>query len=173
MIGTILSNLLRFVLLVLLQALLLDHLDLANGWVVPYLYVLFLLMLPLELPDWATLLVGAICGMVMDLFTSTPGMHASACVLMAYVRIWMLRLLRPRDGYEFGRRATIGDMGIAWWITYAGVLVLVHHLWLFFVEVYRFTDIGSTLLRALASTVFTLALCLLSQALFTRATRTR
>jgi rod shape-determining protein MreD len=173
MIGTILSNLLRFALLVLLQALVLDHLDLAHGWVVPYLYVLFLLMLPLELPDWATLLVGAITGLVMDLFTSTPGMHTSACVVMAYVRIWMLRLLRPRDGYEFGRRATIGDMGIAWWLTFAGVLILVHHLWLFFVEVYRFSDLGRTFLRALISALFTLALCLLAQALLSRAARTR
>jgi rod shape-determining protein MreD len=173
MIGTILSNLLRFALLVLLQALVLDHLDLAHGWVVPYLYVLFLLMLPLELPDWATLLVGAITGLVMDLFTSTPGMHTSACVVMAYVRTWMLRLLRPRDGYEFGRQATIGDMGIAWWLTFAGVLILAHHLWLFFVEVYRFSDLGSTLLRSLLSAVFTLALCLLSQALFSRAARNR
>jgi rod shape-determining protein MreD len=173
MIGTILSNLLRFALLVLLQALVLDHLDLAHGWVVPYLYVLFLLMLPLELPDWATLLVGAITGLVMDLFTSTPGMHTSACVVMAYVRTWMLRLLRPRDGYEFGRQATIGDMGIAWWLTFAGVLILAHHLWFFFVEVYRFSDLGSTLLRSLLSAVFTLALCLLSQALFSRAARNR
>jgi rod shape-determining protein MreD len=173
MIGTILSNLLRFALLVLLQALVLDHLDLAHGWVVPYLYVLFLLMLPLELPDWATLLVGAITGLVMDLFTSTPGMHTSACVVMAYVRTWMLRLLRPRDGYEFGRQATIGDMGIAWWLTFAGVLILAHRLWLFFVEVYRFSDLGSTLLRSLLSAVFTLALCLLSQALFSRAARNR
>jgi rod shape-determining protein MreD len=173
MIGTILSNLLRFALLVLLQALVLDHLDLAHGWVVPYLYVLFLLMLPLELPDWATLLVGAITGLVMDLFTSTPGMHTSACVVMAYVRTWMLRLLRPRDGYEFGRQATIGDMGIAWWLTFAGVLILAHHLWLFFVEVYRFSDLWSTLLRSLLSAVFTLALCLLSQALFSRAARNR
>jgi hypothetical protein len=92
---------------------------------------------------------------------------------MAYVRTWMLRLLRPRDGYEFGRQATIGDMGIAWWLTFAGVLILAHHLWLFFVEVYRFSDLGSTLLRSLLSAVFTLALCLLSQALFSRAARNR
>lgn len=168
MIGTILSNLVRFITLVLLQALVLDHLDLANGWVVPYLYVLFLLMLPFGLPDWAQLLIGAVTGMVMDLFTSTPGMHASACVIMVYLRIWMLRLLRPRDGYEFSRKPTISDMGLAWWLTFAGVLVLAHHLWLFFVEVYRFDDLGITLMRALLSAILTLALCLLAQALFTR-----
>ena len=64
-------------------------------------------------------------------------------------------------------------MGIAWWTTFAGVLVLVHHLWLFFVEIYRFSDLGATLLRMVISAAFTLALCLLSQALFTRAARSR
>ncbi|MBL0127221.1 MAG: hypothetical protein IPP83_07120 [Flavobacteriales bacterium] len=39
----------------LLQVLVLDHLDIANGWMVPYLYPLFLLMLPFELPAWASL----------------------------------------------------------------------------------------------------------------------
>jgi len=173
MIGTITANVLRFVLLVLLQALVLDHLDLANGWVVPYLYVLFILMLPFELPDWAQLLLGALNGLVMDLFTSTPGMHFTACVLMVYLRIWMLRVLKPRDGYEFGRRPTIADMGLAWWSTFAGVLITAHHIWLFQVEVYRWSGLGSTLLRALLSATLTFALSLLVQALFSRATRTR
>ncbi len=173
MIGKVIANIVRFLLLVLLQALVLDQLDLANGWLVPYLYVLFLLMLPFELPDWAQLLVGFFAGMVMDLFSSTPGMHTSACVLMAFLRIWMLRLLRPRDGYDHTRSPTIADMGIAWWSTFAAVLVLVHHLWLFFVEIYRFDEFGATLLRASLSAVFTLALCMLVQTLFTRASRSR
>jgi hypothetical protein len=49
----------------------------------------------------------------------------------------------------------------------------MHHLWLFFVEVYRFDDFFSTLLRALMSATATLVLCLLSQALVSRDTRTR
>lgn len=173
MITTILGNLFRFVLLILLQALVLDQLDLANGWVVPYLYVLFLVMLPFETPPWATLLIGFVTGITMDLFTSTPGMHTSACVVLAYTRIWMLRLLSPREGYEFGKRPIIAHMGLTWFMTFAGVLVVAHHLWLFFVEVYRFDDFASTLLRALVSAAATLVLCLLAQALTTSALRTR
>ncbi|MBK6832081.1 MAG: hypothetical protein IPG92_15720 [Flavobacteriales bacterium] len=52
MIATLLANLLRFVMLLLVQVLVLDHLDMARGWMVPYLYVLILLMLPFELPAW-------------------------------------------------------------------------------------------------------------------------
>jgi rod shape-determining protein MreD len=173
MITTVLGNLLRFVVLVLVQALVLDHIDLANGWVVPYLYVLFIIMLPFNTPPWATLVLGFVTGLVMDLFSSTPGMHTSACVLMAFARLLMLRLLAPREGYDPGKRPIIAHMGLTWFMTFAGVLVAVHHLWLFFVEVYRFDDLFSTLLRAFMSAAATLVLCLLAQALTSRDVRTR
>jgi hypothetical protein len=173
MINTILRFAIRFIFLVLLQALVIDHVDLAHGWVVPYLYVLFIISLPFDTPAWATLLLGFALGMTMDFFSSTPGMHTSACVVMAYARTWMLRLLEPRDGYDTGKRPTVQHMGIRWYMTFAGVLVLVHHLWLFFVEVYRFDDFLSTLLRALMSATTTLLLCLLAQALTARGTQPR
>jgi rod shape-determining protein MreD len=173
MIGTVIANLFRFVLLGLLQALLVDHIDVANSWVVPYLYVLALLMLPLNTPNWATLVIGFLTGLVMDLFSSTPGMHASACTVMAYARIFMLRALAPREGYDPLQRATVADMGLAWFITYAGMLVLVHHLWLFYVEVFRFDDFFAVLLRCIVSAMATLLLCLMAQLLMARAARNR
>lgn len=173
MISAVLGNLFRFVFLVLLQALILDHIDLANGWVVPYLYVLFILMLPLDTPPWATMLTGFAAGMVIDFFSSTPGMHATACTVMAYARTLMLRALAPREGYDQGQRATVSDMGIAWFMTYAGVLIALHHLCFFFLEVFRFEGFFITLVRALASAAATLMLCLLAQLLMARAARTR
>lgn len=169
MIQSVAANLGRFLLLMLLQVLVLDRLDVANGWLVPYLYVLFLIMLPFELPAWAGLLIGAATGLVMDTFSSTPGMHMSACVLLMFIRKHLLRLMAPRDGYEFGMRPTLPSMGLAWFATNAGVLIAVHHLWLFLVEMHRFDDLPGTLLRALLSALFTLGLCLLAQLLTTRA----
>ncbi len=173
MIVTIIANVFRFIALMLLQVLVLDHLDIANGWMVPYLYLLFLLMLPFELPAWASLLIGAFTGLVMDLFSNTPGMHMSACVVMMFVRLRWLKLIAPREGYEFGMRPTVPRMGLVWFVTYAGVLILIHHLWLFFVEIHRFDSFFSTFLRAVLSAVFTLGLCLLAQFLTSRDERGR
>jgi len=173
MIGTILANLLRFCVLILVQALVLDHLDVANGYLVPYLYVLFLLMLPFELPAWSLLIIGAVTGGTMDLFSSTPGMHMSASIVMMYTRIQVVRLLAPREGYEYGMRPTVPRMGLTWFVTYAGLLILVHHLWLFFVEIYRFDAFFSTFFRAVLSGAFTLLLCLLAQFLTARPERGR
>jgi rod shape-determining protein MreD len=173
MIGTILTNLARFIILVLVQVLLIDHIDLANGWVVPYVYVLFLLMLPLDIPHWEALLVGFGTGLVMDLFGNTPGIHTVACTVMVYARALMLRALAPREGFDPTDRATIAHMGLTWFITYAGVLILIHHLALFFLEVYRFSGFLSTFARALGSASATLLLCLLTQLLISRQARTR
>lgn len=173
MIAIVRNQVLSFLLLVLLQALVLDHLDLAHGWVVPYLYVLFIIGLPFNTPPWATLVLGFVLGLAMDFFSSTPGLHAGACTLMAYARLLMLRILAPRDGYDPLKRPDVQHMGLTWYMTFAGVLVLIHHLWLFFVEVYRFDDFPSTLLRALMSAAATLLLCLLAQALTTREFRPR
>jgi hypothetical protein len=133
MIGTVFANIARFVLLILIQVLVLDHLDVANGYMVPYLYVLFLLMLPIELPAWAQLTSGAIVGLVMDVFSNTPGMHMSACVVMMYARLNLLRLLAPREGYEFGTRPTVPRMGtrlvphVRWTLDPHPSLVVVLH----------------------------------------------
>ncbi|MBK9174772.1 MAG: hypothetical protein IPM46_00235 [Flavobacteriales bacterium] len=86
--------------------------DLAHGWMVPYLYVLFLIMLPFELPAWAGLLIGAATGLVMDIFASTPGMHTSAsCGSCSCASTCGARL--PRDGYEFGMHPTVPSTGLA------------------------------------------------------------
>lgn len=173
MIATITANALRFITLMLLQVLLFDHLSVFNGWMVPYLYVLFLLMLPFELPAWAGLLIGAATGLIMDLFSTTPGMHMSACVVMMFARIRLLTLIAPREGYEFGMRPTLPRMGMAWFVTHAGLLILVHHLWLFTVELHTFHGYFGTLLRAVLSAAFTLGLCLLAQFLTSRQERGR
>ncbi len=171
--NTVPVHIARFMVLVLAQVLVLDHLDVANGYVVPYLYILFLLMLPFEIPAWALLLTGAATGLVMDLFSSTPGMHMSACTVMSFARIQLLGLIAPREGYEYGMRPTLPRMGLTWWITYAGALILLHHLWLFNVELLRWERIGETIARTLLSAAFTLLLCLLAQFLTARSDRSR
>lgn len=173
MIASVLSHILRFVVLILIQVLVLDHLDVANGRMVPYLYVLFLLMLPFDLPAWALLLIGSITGLTMDAFTSTPGMHMGACTLMMFLRIFVVDLIAPREGYEFGMKPTLASMGAPWYLTYAGALILGHHAWLFLIEMYRFDAFLPTMGRIILSAIFTLGLCLLTQFLTAKPKRGR
>jgi rod shape-determining protein MreD len=163
MINEILSHSTRFLFLMIVQLFLLDHLDIADGMVVPYIYVLFLLMLPFNMTNSSLMLVGFATGFIVDIFSNTLGMHASACVLITFLRHYILRYISPRDGYEFALVPRVQQMGFGWFLTYVGLMVFIHHLWLFFVEVYMMDRFLQTLLRVIMSSAFTVLLCLLAQ----------
>lgn len=163
MIGESISHIVRLFVLMFIQVFILDHIDLIDGMAVPYLYVLFLLMLPFEMRHPLLMLMGFGTGLIMDMFSNTPGMHASACVLMTFVRPYLLRSIAPRDGYEFGLTPRLQHMGLSWFMTYVTIMVLIHHTWLFYVEVYMLDRFFQTLLRVIFSSIFTVLVCLLAQ----------
>ncbi len=165
--GLIANNALRFIFLILFQALILNNIEL-GGYVNPYLYILFILWLPFEMQLWVTLLLGFLLGFFMDVFTGTMGLHIAASVFLAYCRAFVLKILAPREGYEFGLRPNIQDMGVPWFVTYSGIMIFLHHGALIFVEAFRFSEFFHTLLRVFLSSIFTFILVTLSQFLIYR-----
>jgi rod shape-determining protein MreD len=135
-------------------------------YIIPFVYVLFIISLPFEIPNWLLLILSFCLGICIDLFYNTAGMHAAACLVMAYIRPAVLKLFSPREGYEFGMKPTIQYLGTVWFVSYAGILIFVHHFVLFYIEVFRFTEFFSTLLRVIVSSLFTLLLVILIQFLF-------
>ena len=151
------SNIFRFVLLVLLQIFVLNNIQF-SGFVNPYLYVLFFLLLPFEISGWFMLVLAFIMGLLIDIASGVMGYHTIATVFMAYCRIYLLRLIAPHDGYGVGMSPTIHSLGFSWFFKYAVILTLTHHLALFWIESFRLTDLFPATVRALASSVFTLLL---------------
>ncbi len=162
MFSQVANSILRFVFLILLQALVLNNIGL-GGYINPYLYILFILWLPFEMQPWITLLLGFMLGFFMDVFTGTPGLHISACVFLSYSRAFILKLLSPREGYEFGLRPNIQEMGLAWFVTYSGIMIFIHHFVFFYFEAFSFNEFFHTLLRIIVSSIFTFILVTLSQ----------
>ena len=132
-----------------------------SGFVNPYVYIMIILLLPSVTPAWALLLISFLTGLVVDLFSGSPGMHASATVMAGFARPYVLRLIAPRDGYESGSDLSMLAYGFRWFFTYAAIIIVIHHTTLFFVEVFRLTDFFRTILRILLSSVFTLGFVLL------------
>jgi rod shape-determining protein MreD len=156
MINSVLRFGLIFILLVLLQILLFNNIQF-SGYVNPYVYIMFILLLPVEIPSWLLLLLSFAMGVLIDIFSGSPGMHSSATVFAGFVRPAVLRLVAPRDGYEGKSEPSIVSYGIRWFLIYTVLMVLIHHFALFYLEVFRFTDFFRTLLRVLLSTIFTSA----------------
>jgi len=162
MIREIAVNIFRFALLAFLQIFVLNNIQF-SGFVNPYLYVLFILLLPFEISGWFMLILAAVLGLVMDIASGVVGYHTIATVFMAYFRYHLLRFIAPRDGYEPGMTPAISSLGFAWFFKYAAILTLAHHLVLFWVESFRFDDLLPATLRALASSVFTILLIIIYQ----------
>ena len=162
MINRIPRNIWRFITLVLVQVFIFNNIEYSN-WVIPYIYILFILLLPFETPKWALLLSGFFLGLIIDIFSETLGMHAAATTFMAYLRPVSLSIFSPRDGYESGSFPRIHYYGFYWFIKYSAVLIFAHHLFLFSVEIFRGGEIFVIFFRAVVSSVFSLLFITLSQ----------
>lgn len=160
MINSILRFGLILIVLVLLQVLLFNNIQF-SGYVNPYIYIIFILLLPVEIPSWLLLLLSFGTGMIIDLYSGSPGMHSSASVLAGFVRPYVLRLISPRDGYETGAQPSMLIYGFRWFLLYSVIIVIVHHTALFYLEVFRFTDFFRTLLRVMLSSGFTIIFVLI------------
>lgn len=162
MIKDLLRDLLRFIVLVLIQVFILNNIQF-SGLINPYFYIIFILLLPFETPKWWLLIQGFLLGISVDLFTHTLGMHTAACTAMAFARPTVLKLISPREGYENGTYPRVSFFGLFWFARYALVLTIIHHFVLFYTEMFRFSDFFITLSRAILSVIFTVIICIISQ----------
>ena len=165
MIVKIYSNSLRFLFLVLLQVIILNHVQ-WSGYVNPYVYILLILLLPIETPKWLVLLLAFLTGITIDMFGNTSGLHAAATTLMAFARPKVLKLISPRDDYEAETALTPQKMGLKWFIAYVSILTLIHHLFYFYVEVFRFSEFFQTSFKAILNSAITILLILAGVYLF-------
>jgi len=155
-------NIFRFIVVLLFQVLVMDNV-MINGYMIPYIYILFILLLPFETPRWLQLISGFALGLAMDLFTGSAGMHTAATVLIAFARPYLLGILAPRDGFEPETYPRIYYYGFTWFLKYTVLIVLLHHLALFYLEVFQLKDFFSTLLRVILSTILSTSTIVLSQ----------
>ncbi|MEQ9188080.1 MAG: rod shape-determining protein MreD [Cryomorphaceae bacterium] len=163
----LIAHIARFVLLLMIQVFLMNNVQF-SGLINPYIYIYFLLVLPVDFSPNAGLLLAFVLGFLVDLFSQTLGMHTIASVFFAYGRPYVLRYMAPRDGYEFTRTISIRQMGWLWFLTFTGIMVFLHHFVLFFIETFRMSGLFFTLGKSISSSFFTVLLIVIIQLLFTR-----
>ncbi len=155
-----------FILYVLLQILLVRNLVLFDyGFC--FIYVAAILLLPYEISLTALLLISFATGIVVDTFYNTLGIHAAATVLMAYLRPLVVRAQMAPGVQEARIEFSLHGLGLGPFVRYIFVLILIHHTALFFIEAGSLSLILPTLVRVVASTLFTTVSIVLIQ-FFTR-----
>ncbi len=165
----LIRNIFRLIIFILVQAFVLNKIPHLHRFIVPYLYYLFILWLPFSTPRFALLAIGFVTGLALDYFTMTPGLHTAACVLIAYVRPFIINVLTPKEFTEFNyREPSPRGMGWAPYTVYVLILTLLHHTYLVFLEWLDFGTFLSFLIKVISTTAISMLLILTVELLFPR-----
>lgn len=159
------SGIIQFILFfvyTLAQVLLLRNLVLFNT-AFCFLYIAFILLLPIEINTLVLMVVGFILGFTIDIFYDSMGLHAFATVLVAYLRNYWLATITPQGGYDSNSTATLSANGLQWFLVYSIPLIFLHHLFLFFIEASGFVLFWYSMLKIVASLIFTTSVIVLLQ----------
>ncbi len=167
--SNLLRNIIRLILFILLQVFVLNEVPLLHQYIMPYIYFLFILWLPFNISRGGLLLVSFITGIFLDFFTKTPGLHAAACVLIGYIRPFLINLLMPQQGVEFNyREPSVSSLGFSQYATYVSLLTLFHHSWLFLIQSFQFGNLLYIILKIIGSTLVSLLLITIVEIIFIR-----
>lgn len=170
----LLKNIIRFIIFILVQVFVLDNIPPLHQFIVPVIYFLYLLWLPFSISRFWLLIIGFLTGLSLDYFSMTPGLHAAACVLIAYARPFVINILTPKDLSEFNyREPSPKSMGWTPYLVYAFILTFLHNVYLVFLEWIQFGSFLSFLIKVIATTGISMLLILLVEILFPRRLRYR
>src|SRR6516162_646192 len=165
----LLKNIIRFILFILVQVFILFKIPPLHRFITPYLYYLYILWLPFNWSRAWLMTIAFLYGLCLDYFTLTPGLHAAACVLIAYLRPFVINLLISQEGADKSYASpSITSMGWAPYFTYILVLTLFHHIYLVFLEWMSFGTFLYFLGKVAGTSAVSMLLILLTELLFYR-----
>lgn len=155
----------RFALLMAIQLLVLNYVYL-GGYVMPMLYVLFILMLPTGMKRIPLLLIAFGTGLLMDIMSNALGFHALACTIVAMLRIWFADRILTRGEPVTVQIPSVYSVTPQYFVSYLMLMLGVFYLVFFTAEIFSFRGIGGVLLATICSTIVTTILCVLYQLVF-------
>lgn len=125
--------------LVLVQVLILNHVHLF-GIATPLFYVYFIILFQRNYPRWALLLWGFVMGLLIDIFSNTPGVNSASLTLMALIQPYLLHPFIPRDSAE-DMQPGIRTLGTASFCYYSFLMVFIFCVVFFTLDMFSFFNI--------------------------------
>lgn len=156
--STLLVNIFRFILLLTAQILVFNNMDFM-GYISPFPYILFIILYPVNGNKFSLLLASFALGLIMDMFCNSGGIHATACLILAYFRPYLFKFSFGLS-YEY-QTIKLNDSLTPERFSFVLLSVIIHHLTLFVLEAFQFSFLFDILIRTLLSTVFTIIICII------------
>lgn len=161
----IFRNIIRFLVLVFLQVVVLNHINFL-GYINPYVYILFIILYPIKNNSILFIFLSFLLGLTVDIFLDSGGVHAAASVAIAYLRPVILKFTFGMAYEHQSVKFTTSELGQR--LTYFSLIAFIHHLILFSLEVFNTSKIILILEKTLFSSIFTILLCILITILFSK-----
>lgn len=165
MIRVLLKNTLRFIVLMFAQVFLFKNIA-YYGLAMPFPYILFILLLPIRISNILLFLLAGLCGLTIDVFYDTLGIHTAACATLAWMRVVFLDITLQPEDHEAIATPGISEMSFRWFFIYVFTLTFIHHFVLFFLEVFSFRHFLTTLSSIFFSCIFTVIIIFLFELAF-------
>lgn len=156
--STLLVNIFRFILLLAVQIIVFNNMTFL-GFILPLPYLLFIILYPVNGNKSGLLLASFLLGIIMDLFSNSGGIHATACLVLAYFRPYIFKFSFGVS-YEY-QTIKLNDVLTPERFSFILLSVIIHHFTLFTLEAFQVSFFLDILIRALLSTVFTAILCII------------
>jgi len=161
-------NSMRFVLLAGLQVAILNNINFL-GYINPYVYILFIMLFPIKNNRTLFIFLSFLLGLTIDIFSDSGGIHAAACVSIAYVRPVILKFSFGTV-YEY-QTIKFDTVEFSSKFIYIIIMTVIHHFILFSLEIFNISKVILTLQKTLFSSIFTIILCIMITIIFSRKTK--
>jgi hypothetical protein len=156
--SALLGNITRFILLLAAQILIFNRIDLF-GFINPFPYILFIILYPVNGNKSGLLAASFLLGLLMDMFWNSGGVHAAACLVLAYYRPAIFKFSFGLS-YEY-QTVRLNDVVTPERFSFLLIAIVLHHFVLFVLEVFKVSFLWDILVRTVLSTIFTIITCII------------
>lgn len=156
--SALLVNIFRFILLLAVQIIIFNNMNFL-GYISPFPYILFIILYPVNGNKSGLVVASFLLGLIMDMFSNSGGIHATACLVLAYFRPAIFKFAFGLS-YEY-QTVKLNDVLTPERFSFILLSVVIHHFTLFILEAFQFSFIFDILIRTLLSTVFTIIICII------------
>lgn len=157
---------LLFVFMILIQVFILNNI-LFLGYVNPYLYIMFIFLYPLNKNRFVFLFLAFLLGLIIDFFSDSGGIHAFSTLLIAYIRLFFVRVYFNKFEVDFPFfRLNLEPFGKRF--NYVVTLTVIHHFILFSFANFSFQNFSNVIINTIYSSIFTLIIYFLATFIFSK-----
>ena len=160
----ILNYIILFFICILMQALIFNRIILFHV-AIPIVFIYFIIRLPIDLKLPYLFTLAFIIGIIIDIFSDTPGVNALACVLIAAIRKPIYFAYMDKDDNTIKLTPGVSTMGLMEYAKYLLTFIFIYSLLVFTIEYFSFADVKGIVIMSAASSVLTFIILLATDCL--------